>query len=115
MVFAESESAQAGTVNDPCDYERNLTLIVTGMLRLPGNGDTYTIEDRMDECAAEIEAKLTQSALRAEVAQVQSLELVSTGLEVIVEDFENGVNHGEVITSWRIGYSTEEGSPETLI
>jgi hypothetical protein len=115
MVFAESESSQAGTVNAPCVYQRDLTLIVTGMLRLPGTGDTYTIEDRMDECAAEIETKLTQSALRAEVAQVQSLELVSTGMEVIVEDFDGGVNHGEVMTSWRIGYSTLEGVPGTLL
>jgi hypothetical protein len=113
MVFADSEQSDAVTVNDPCVYDRTLILTVAGMLRLPGTGDTYTIEDKMDECAAEIETKLTQSALRGEVAQVQTLSLVSTSMEVVIED--DGVDHAEVITSWRIGYSTLEGSPETLI
>jgi hypothetical protein len=90
-----------------------MVLSVAGMLRLPGTGDTYTIEDKMDEVAAEIETKLTQSALREEVMQVGSLALVSTSMEVIIE--EDGVDHAEVITSWRVGYSTLEGSPETLI
>lgn len=115
MVFAESETSDQSTVNNPCIYSREVTLTVSGMLRLPGTGDTYTIEDRMDECAAEIETKLNQSTLRAEVPQVQSLSLVSTNMEVVIEDFEGGINHGEVITSWRIGYSTLEGFPDTLL
>ena len=113
MVFAESDFAEQSTVNDPCIYSREVTISVAGMLKLPGTGDTYTIEDRMDECAAEIETKLTQSALRAELSQVQTLALVSTSMEVILED--DGIDHAEVILQWRIGYSTEEGSPETLI
>jgi hypothetical protein len=113
MVFAESDQSQPTTVSDPCVYGRELTLTVAGMLRLPGTGDTYTIEDKFDAMSVEIETKLTQSALRAEVPQVQSLSLASTSLEVVEED--EGIYHGEVITSWRIGYSTEEGSPETLI
>ena len=113
MVFSEGESAQPTTVSNPCVYGRELTITVAGMLRLPGTGDTYTIEDRIDECAAEIETKLTQSALRAEVAQVQSLSLVSTSFEFPEED--DGNYHAEVITSWRIGYSTLEGIPGTLI
>jgi hypothetical protein len=113
MIFAESEQIEAATVTDPCVYERQMTLSVAGMLRLPGTGDTYTIEDKMDEVAAEIETKLTQSALRAEVLQVQSVELAGTSMEVVIE--VDGVDHAEVILSWRIGYSTLEGSPETLI
>jgi hypothetical protein len=113
MVFAESDQSNPTTVSDPCVYGRELTLTVAGMLRLPGTGDTYTIEDKMDAVAAEIETKLTQSALRAEVPQVQSLSLASTSLEVVEED--EGIYHGEVITSWRIGYSTLEGVPETLL
>lgn len=114
MVFAVSEPTQS-TVNDPCDYRRELTVIVKGLLKLPGTGDTYTVEDRMDECAAEIETKLTQSALRDEVQQIESFELVNTDIDVVIEDFEGGIDHGEVVTSWRVTYSTEEGSPETFI
>lgn len=111
MVFAESEVSSQSTVNDPCIYEREVTITVAGMLKMPT--DTSIIEDRMDECAAEIEQKLTQSALRGELQQIQSLTLISTSMEVVQE--EDGIDHGEVITSWRIGYSTLEGSPDTLI
>ncbi|SEN70941.1 hypothetical protein SAMN05216404_106153 [Nitrosospira multiformis] len=111
MVFAESESSSQLTVNDPCVYEREVTITVAGMLKLPTN--TSIIEDKMDECAAEIEQKLTQSTLRNELQQIQSLTLISTSMEVVQE--EDGIDHGEVITSWRISYSTLEGSPDTLI
>lgn len=113
MVFAESDFADPATVNDPCVYSRDVTISVNGMLKLPGTGDTYTIEDRMDECAAEIESKLTQSALRTELSQVHTLALTSTSMEVILED--DGIDHAEVILQWRIGYSTLEGFPATLL
>jgi hypothetical protein len=112
MVFAEGEAVQPVTVNDPCIYDRDMTLTVAGMLLLPGTGDRETIEDQIDTLSAEVETKLTQSALRAELPQVQTLALVSTDMELVEE--EDG-KHAEVILSWRIGYSTEEGSPETLI
>lgn len=111
MVFAESETSGQLTVNDPAVYEREVTITVAGMLKMPT--DTSIIEDKMDECAAEIEKKLTQSALRNELQQIQSLTLISTSMEVVQE--EDGIDHGEVITSWRISYSTLEGSPDVLI
>ncbi len=111
MVFSESESSSQSTVNDPCVYERELILTVAGMLKM--STDTSIIEDKMDECAAEIEQKLTQSALRAELEQVKSITLINTSMEVVQE--EDGIDHGEVITSWRISYATLEGSPDTLI
>lgn len=112
MVFAESETSDQSTVNDPCVYERFVTINVTGMLRLPGTGDTYTIEDRMDECAAEIETRLTQHALRDEV-QIGTMALTSTSMEVILE--EDGIDHAEVILSYQISYTTQEGLPGSLI
>ncbi len=111
MVFSESESSSQSTVNDPCVYERELILTVAGMLKM--STDTSIIEDKMDECAAEIEQKLTQSALRAVLEQVKSITLINTIMEVVQE--EDGIDHGEVITSWRISYATLEGSPDTLI
>lgn len=111
MVFAESEPIIGSTVNNPAALERELILTVAGMIKMPT--DTSIIEDKMDECAEEIEQKLTQSALRAELQQVKSIMLINTSMEVVQE--EDGIDHGEVITSWRIGYSTQEGSPDTLI
>ncbi len=113
MVFAESEQSEQTSVNNPCAYGRDMTLSVAGMLKLPGTGDTYTIEDKMDTLAAEIETKLTQTALRAVVPSVLSISLVSTSMEVILED--DGIDHAEVILSYRINYATLEGSPGTLI
>lgn len=111
MVFAEGELVEQSTVNDPCIYDRTVTINVAGMLKLPGTGDTYTIEDRMDECAAEIETKLTQSALRDEV-QIGNLALINTSMEVILE--EDGIDHAEVILSYQISYTTQEGSPDSF-
>lgn len=111
MVFVESESILSSTVNNPAALDRELILTVAGMLKMPT--DTSIIEDRIDECAEEIEQKLTQSAMRVELAQVKSITLINTSMEVVQE--EDGIDHGEVITSWRISYSTLEGSPDTLI
>lgn len=113
MVFAESDQSQPATVDSPYVYSREMTLTVAGMLRLDGTGDTQTIEDQMDAVAAEIETKLTQSALYAALPGVQSLSLASTIMQVIQEI--DGVDHAEVITSWRIGYATLEGSPDSLM
>ena len=111
MVFAEGETVTGSTVNNPAALDRELILTVAGMLKMPT--DTEIIEDKIDECAAEIEQKLTQSALRAELPKVQSITLVSTSMEIVQE--EDGIDHGEIITSWRIGYSTLEGFPDTLL
>jgi hypothetical protein len=116
MVFVESETSQAATVNDPCNYERELILSVVGMLRLPGTGDKESIEDRMDEVSAEIETKLTQDTLRSKI-MVGSLEMLSSGMAVIEGEGEDGrlTYHAEITLSFRIGYSTLEGSPDSLI
>ncbi len=113
MVFAESEQSEQTTVNNPTVYGREMSLNVAGMLRLPGTGDTYTVEDKMDGLAAEIETKLTQTTLRALVPSVLSISLVNTSMEVILED--DGIDHAEIILSWRIKYSTLEGIPGTLL
>jgi hypothetical protein len=116
MVFVESETSQAGVVNDPCNYDRDLIISIVGMLRLPGTGDKESIEDRMDEVSAEIETKLTQDTLRAKV-MVGSLEHISTSMAVIEGEGQDGqyTYHAEVTLSFRISYTTEEGSPDSLI
>ena len=112
MVFSESEQSDPSTVNNPCIYDRRMTLTVAGMLRLPGSGDTYTIEDEMDAIASEIETKLTQTALRA-IVQIHSMYLKNTSMDVVIE--ENGIDHAEIIMSYEINYATLEGVPSSLI
>ncbi len=115
-VFVESETSGATTVNSPSVYERELTLSVVGMLRLPGTGDKESIEDRMDEVSAEIETKLTQDTIRERVI-VGSFELINTSMTIIETEMDSGqfMEYAEVALSFRIGYSTLEGSPGSLL
>ncbi len=113
MVFAESETSNQTLVMSPGIYDRLLTISIVGLLRLPGSGDTYTIEDKMDTMAAEIETKLTTATLRAAVSRVQTLSLVATKMDVILED--NGIDHAQVHQTWHVSYSNTEGLPEALI
>jgi len=113
MVFAESEDSDDTVVNMGGIYSRNLVVSVVGLLRLPGTGDTQTIEDKMDTMAAEIETKLTHTTLSATVSAVKSVSLIASRMDVIIED--DGIDHAELNLSWRVNYYTAEGSPETLI
>ena len=117
MVFDTEETSSQATVNSSGIYQRSMTLSIVGMLKLPGTGDgtgmTETIEDRMDTVAAEIETKLTLSALAA-VCKVQFVELQSTSKDVITTE-NNDISHAEITTTWSIGYYTSEGYPSTLL
>lgn len=113
MVFADSETSEAVTMTLPMPYERDVTISIVGLLRLPGTGDTYTIEDKMDAVAAEIETKLTTATLRAAVSKVQSVMLVASKMDVILE--EDGIDHAELNQTWQVSYSTLEGLPESFI
>ena len=113
MVFTESDQSTAATVTTPCVYTREVILHVGGMLRLPGTGDTYTAEDKMDSVAAEIETTLTQTTLRAAVSGVESLELQRTTMEIVIE--EDGIDHAEVVLTFKIAYATLEGLPEAFL
>lgn len=113
MVFADGETSEPVTLNLPMPYERDVTISIVGLLRLPGTGDTYTVEDKMDAVAAEIETKLTTTTLRAAVSKVQSVMLVASKMDVILE--EDGIDHAELNQTWRVSYSTLEGLPEAFI
>lgn len=113
LVFADGETSESMTLTLPMPYERDVTISIVGLLRLPGTGDTYTVEDKMDSLAAEIETKLTTTTLRAAVSRVQSVMLVASKMDVILED--DGIDHAELNQTWQISYSTLEGIPEILI
>ena len=113
MVFSEADAAEALLIHPTNVYERVLSISIVGLLRLPGSGDTYTIEDKMDELAAEVETKLTRTALKTAVPKIHSLVLESTSMNVVIEP--DGVDHGEVHMAWKVSYANAEGAPSVLI
>lgn len=114
LVYPATEAVQAELIHAPNIYTREMTLNVVGMLRLPGSGDTQTIEDKMDAMSVDIETRLTYAALVAAVSGVESFYLESTSMDVIVTE-EGAPDHAELSMVWKIGYSTAEGAPSTFI
>jgi hypothetical protein len=114
MVFCPSDISVKETIHPTSIYSRDTTVNVIGMLRLPGNGDTQTIEDKMDAMAVDIETRLTYAALNAILPKVQNLSLDSSSFDVIVDE-EGSPQHAELTMVWRVGYSHDEGAPETFI
>jgi hypothetical protein len=114
MVFCPSDTSIKETIHPTSIYSRDTTVNVIGMLRLPGSGDTQTIEDKMDAMAADIETRLTYAALNAALPKVQNLSLDSSSFDVVVTE-EGEISHAELTMVWRVGYSHDEGAPETFI
>lgn len=112
MVFADGETSGPITVTEPMVSQRSLSVAVVGMMRLPGTGDTQTVEDRMDALAEEVETKLTTAAVRGLVA-INSCSLVSAVMDVFIE--EESVDHAEIKLVYNIVYTTLDGAPSTLI
>ena len=114
MVYSDGDTAEAISIDDPVIYERTCRIVIVGMLRMPSAGEVETIEDRMDELSLEIETKLTNSALRAQLAKIQSLTMNSTTLEVIVTD-DDIIDHAEVTMTYDVVCANAENAPSTLI
>lgn len=114
MVFSDGEAIAGTIANSPDIHERDLSLVVAGRLRLPGNNDTETVEDRMDALAAEVETTLTFAALVATLTQLKGLHLASTEMVVVLND-DDAPQYAEVTLSFTARYYTQEGSPATLI
>jgi hypothetical protein len=114
MVFADNDNSEPILISEPNTYDRILSISIVGMLRMPGNNDTETIEDRMDAMAEEIEGKLTNADLRATVPRIQFITLISTDMNVIIQD-DDKIDHAELLQSWQVGYATVEGVPGTLV
>ena len=114
MVFSDGEAIGPSTVNQSGVCQRDLNLVVAGRLRLPGNNDTETVEDRMDALAVEVETKLTFSALLATLGQLKGLRLTNTEM-VVVTDEQDAPQYAEVTLAFVARYFTAEALPETLI
>ena len=114
LVFSDGESVEAISVNSPGVYLRDLNVIVAGRLRLPGNNDTETVEDKMDALASEVETKLSFSAMVATLSQLKSIRLASTEMSVIVNE-DDAPQYAEVTLAFVAQYATAEAAPTTLI
>lgn len=114
MIFSDGESMAADSINLPGVYLRDLNMHVVGRIRLPGNNDTETVEDRMDALAAEVETKLKFSAIVATLTQVKSLRIASTEMNVVVDD-QDAPQFAEITMSFVARYATAEALPETFI
>jgi hypothetical protein len=114
MVFSDGDAVDASSVNLPDTYLRDLNLVVAGRLRLPGNNDTETVEDRMDALAAEVETKLKFSTLLTTLTQLKGLRLTSTEMLVVIDE-QDAPHYAEVTLQFIARYATAEGLPETLI
>lgn len=112
MVFSDGETSAPITVTQPMVSQRSLSVTVAGQLRLPGTGDTQTVEERMDILAEEVEIKLTAAAVRGLVA-INSCSLASTVMDVFIE--EESVDRAEIKMVYNIVYTTLDGQPSTLI
>jgi hypothetical protein len=113
-VFADGDTSERLVISAPAPYDRVLSLAVVGMLRMPGNKDTQTIEDKMEAMAAEIENKITNLLLLAALPKVGWIALTDTKMDVLV-DVNDKIDHAELTMSWLVSYSTQEGLPETLL
>jgi hypothetical protein len=114
LIFSDGESMSADSVNLPGVYLRDLNLLVAGRLRLPGNNDTETVEDRMDALAAEVETKLKFSALVTTLTQLKGLRITNTEMTVVIDD-QDSPQYAEVTVSFVARYATAEALPETFI
>ena len=113
-VFADSDAADVQGIDEPILYDRTVSLVSVGMLRLPGTGDTVTIEDKMDALAEEVETKLTNAVIRALLPGIGWIALDTTRMDVVVTE-EIKPDHAEVTLAWNASYATEEGAPDVFV
>lgn len=116
MLYSDGEASGPVSDVDASVIERDVSIIIVGMLRLPGTGDTQTIEDKMDTMAAEIETRLAFATLQAVsgMTELKSIFLNSTEITLIATD-DDTIDHAELTMSWTARYYTFDALPEVLI
>lgn len=114
LVFDDSEPVESISPNGPGVYLRDMAIVVAGRLRLPGNSDTESVEDAMDNLAVAVETALTFATLQADVDLLHGLRLASTEKVVVISE-DAAPQYAEVTLNYVARYATQEGLPETLI
>lgn len=114
MLYSAGDTTEILSVDDPIIYQRNVSIVIVGMLRMPSNSDKQTIEDKMDALSLEVETKLTSAAVRSALTGIESLSMESTALDLIVTD-DDVIDHAEVTMKWNVVCANSENSPSTII
>lgn len=114
MLFVADESVAAIETMGPGIYLRDVGLVVAGRLRLPGNNDTETVEERMNTLAADVETRLTFAALQAELPQLQSLRLTGSERTVVINE-DDAPQYAEITLSLVARFATQEGAPSVFL
>jgi len=113
MVWVESEAIPDRTIHPSSMQMRDMVLTIEARVQLPQR-ETEELENQMDDVAAEIETKLTLTAVQTALPKVESFILTDTRLELAVDQEENP-SYGAVVMNYLISYATIEGTPGTLI
>lgn len=110
-IHVEQEPAEPLTVDAPVIVSREAMVVIRGYLQISSK---ETAEDSMDAMSADIETRLTGTALRAAVSGVKTFYLVGTEME-LTEEEDKQIAEAILTQTWLVQYATSEGSPETLI
>lgn len=111
QVWTEGDDVEAEGIEAAHMQLREVTLVTRGRLRVIENEDD---EDRVNTLAAELETKLTHTALNTALSnKVRRFHLVSTDIDQAVEDDERVFL--DVTLTWNIWIYTVHGSPETMV
>lgn len=112
-VYCDKEDMQRLTIHSPHAEERTLSLNIVGLIRIPSAGETETIEDKMDALALKVESILTEDALYVALPALRTLDLVGSAMDVILNQ-DDKISHAEITLTYKIGYTTMEGMPDTF-
>lgn len=113
MVWTDSEVVVDRVIHHSGAQMRDMNLTIEARLQLPQR-ETEVLEARMDTVAAEIETKLTLATVQTSQPNVSSFYLVDTRMELAV-DQDEVPSFGAVVMNYLVSYTTNEGSPETLV
>ena len=106
MVYFENESSERLTIHDSSPYRCTVQFRVDATFRI---ADYEDLEAAIGTVAAEIQTKLTNSALRAITNKAQDLSIVQTSASIEEEQ----TTFALMAQTWTFTYMMNEGSPTT--
>lgn len=109
LVAIESEGVEVMDIHPGHTQQRDLQLSVRGRVRVV---EGEQLETSLADVQEEIETLLTSASLRAHLAGVRSLALLSVTSDIIND--ENERTYAEVALDWQVRIFTTEGNPSTL-
>jgi len=108
MVYFESEEVERLTIHTATLYRRVIGVNVEAPIRI---ADPEDLETTIGAVAAEIEQKLTNAAMLAQLPAMKDFSLVHS--TVLLD--EDQTSYAKLSITWAVTVMTAEGSPSTLI